>query len=344
MFDGVPLFPVEDPGHMLTDGASGMGVEVGDGVPVLCLEAVQDCLEDGVRVVGEAPLGGAHRVDGTTPRVFQDAADVLQGLVRRVASAVSFAFLGCGRYAVGVPFLELVAAGGEERAEVGVLVSCFRLLGRSRVASSAFVVQMSLMSCWRVRSRGAPVWLVSRSMPHACAARRMALVNDGASGRRRMACRALLYLCLAPWSFLARNRSVVGRVSSGRVGDDGVDVEGSVARARGREVPVGFLVDAYCGWVRVARVDAGGPGAGLVGLMGGCAGEPCCEVGEAQLVPGVPEGYVGGCGWAGAVDVRAGSVQVAYDDGGCQEGDAAVRQAQGVQEVLGLFPDWDVRE
>ena len=37
--------------------------------------------------------------------------------------------LGCGRYAVGVPFLELVAAGGEERTEVGVPVSCLRCAG-----------------------------------------------------------------------------------------------------------------------------------------------------------------------------------------------------------------------
>ena len=129
MFDGAPLFLVADPGHMLADGASGMGVEVGEGVPVLSLEAVQDCLKDGVGVVGEAPLGGAHRVDGTSPRVFQDAADVPQGLVRRVVSAVSFAFLGRGRYAAGVPFLELVAAGGEERAEVRVSVSCLRCAG-----------------------------------------------------------------------------------------------------------------------------------------------------------------------------------------------------------------------
>ena len=96
---------------------------------MLWLEAVQDCLEDGVGVVGEAPLGGAHHVDGTTPRVLQDAADVSQELVRRVVSAVSFAFLGCGRYAVGVPFLGLVAAGGEERAEVGVPASCLRCAG-----------------------------------------------------------------------------------------------------------------------------------------------------------------------------------------------------------------------
>ena len=121
MFDGA--------GHMLADGVSGVGVKLGEGVPVLCLEAVEDCLEDGVGVIGEASLGGAHRVDGTAPRVLQDAADVPQGLVRRLVSAVSFAFLGCGRYAVGVPFLELVAAGGEERTEVGVPVSCLWCAG-----------------------------------------------------------------------------------------------------------------------------------------------------------------------------------------------------------------------
>ena len=96
---------------------------------MLCLEAVQDCLEDYVGVVGEAPFGGAHRVDCTAPRVFQDAADVPQGLVRRVVSAVSFAFLGCGRYAERVPFLGLVAAGGEKPAEVGVSVSYLRCAG-----------------------------------------------------------------------------------------------------------------------------------------------------------------------------------------------------------------------
>ena len=126
MFNRALLFPVEDPGHMLADGASGVGVELGEGVPVLCLEAVQDCLEDGIGVIGADPLGVAHRVDDTPPRVLQDAADVPQGLLRRVVAALSFAFLGCGRYAVGVPFLELVAAGVEDRTEVGVPVSCLQ--------------------------------------------------------------------------------------------------------------------------------------------------------------------------------------------------------------------------
>ena len=138
MFDGAPLFPVEDPRHMLADGASGMGVEVGEGVPVLCLEAVQDCLEDGIGVLAEAPLGGAHRVDGMTLCVFQDAADVPQGPVRRVVSAVSLAFLCCSRYAAGVPFLELVAADGEERAEVGVPVPCFRCAGAQQSGEFLF--------------------------------------------------------------------------------------------------------------------------------------------------------------------------------------------------------------
>ena len=46
-----------------------------------------------------------------------------------------------------------------------------------------------------------------------------------------------------------------------------------MARACGWEVPVGCLVDAYRGRVPVARVDAGGVGAGLLGVVGGCAGE-----------------------------------------------------------------------
>ena len=96
---------------------------------MLCLEAVQDCLEEGVGVVGEAPLGVAQRVDGTVFRLLHDAADVPQGLVWSVVSAVSFVFLGCGCYAVSVPFLELVAAGGEERMQVGVPVSCLRCAG-----------------------------------------------------------------------------------------------------------------------------------------------------------------------------------------------------------------------
>ena len=40
MFDGALLFPVEDLGHMFADGASGMGVELGEGVPLLCPETV----------------------------------------------------------------------------------------------------------------------------------------------------------------------------------------------------------------------------------------------------------------------------------------------------------------
>ena len=72
-----------------------------------------------------------------------------------------------------------------------------------------------------VRSGGAPMWLVPRYMPHACAARCIALVSVGASGQRRMACRALLYQCQAPWLSLAGNCSVGGRVSSGRVAAGG---------------------------------------------------------------------------------------------------------------------------
>ena len=88
-----------------------------------------------------------------------------------------------------------------------------------------------------------------------------------------------------------------------------------MARAHGREVPVGCLVDGYRGWVPVAHVDAGGLGAGLVGVVGGFAGESCCEVGEAQLVHGISDGNVGGSGWGSAVVVGGGGVYVAYDDG-----------------------------
>ena len=68
------------------------------------LEAVQDGLQDVVGVVAEAPVGGAHRVDGMSC-VLQDAADLPQRLIRPVVSAASFAFLRCGCNAVGVPFL-----------------------------------------------------------------------------------------------------------------------------------------------------------------------------------------------------------------------------------------------
>ena len=129
VFDGAPLFPVEDLGHMFADGASGMGVKLGEGVPVLGLGAFQDGLEDGVRVVGEAPIGAANCVDGAVSPAFQEAADVPQGRVRRIISAVPFAFLGCGCYAVGMPFLKLPAAGGEERAEVGISLLCLRCAG-----------------------------------------------------------------------------------------------------------------------------------------------------------------------------------------------------------------------
>ena len=168
--------------------------------------------------------------------------------------------------------------------------------GHSRVANSSFVVQMSPTSISSARSSGAPVWVVSHSMPHG-----MAVVSAGASGRRKMRCRALLYLCQAPCSSSAGNRSVSGRASSGRVAAGG-------GRAGGREVPVGCLVDAHHGWVPVAHVDAGGVGAGLEGVMGGCAGQSCGEVGPAKSVHGVSDGHVGGCGWAGAVVVGGGGI------------------------------------
>ena len=81
-----------------------------------------------------------------------------------------------------------------------------------------------------------------------------------------------------------------------------------MARVRGREVPVGCLVDAHRSWIPISRVDAGRVGAGLGGVMTGCAAESCCEGGEAQLVHGVADCHVGGCGWAGAVVVGGNGV------------------------------------
>ena len=72
-----------------------------------------------------------------------------------------------------------------------------------------------------MRSGSVPVWLVVHSKPHASAAWRMAVLNVGASGRGGMACRALLYLCQAPWSSSARNRRVGVRVLSGMVAAGG---------------------------------------------------------------------------------------------------------------------------
>ena len=44
------------------------------------------------------------------------------------------------------------------------------------------------------------------------------------------------------------------------------------------------------------------------------------------------------------MDLDEGGVQVAYSDGGCQEGEAALCHAQRVQEVLGFLPEGDVRK
>ena len=176
---------------------------------MLRLEAVQDCLEDGVRVVGEGPPGGAHGVDGEVPRVLQNGADVPHGLVRCVVSAVSFVFLVCGGYAVGVPFLEPVAAGGEVRTEVNVLVSCLRCAGAQQGGKFCFrgpdvmeeLLEGEVRWCFRVTG--------------------VALFSVGASGERSTECRALLYLCPAPWFSSAGNGSVGGRVSCGTVAAGG---------------------------------------------------------------------------------------------------------------------------
>ena len=69
-----------------------------------------------------------------------------------------------------------------------------------------------------------------------------------------------------------------------------------MARVRGWNVPVGCLVNGHRGCVTVARLDAGGVAVGLVGLVGGCAGESRCEVDQALFVHGDADGNVGGCG------------------------------------------------
>ena len=58
MFDGARLFPVEDIWYVAAHGASDMGVKCGERVPVFRLEAIQNGLEDGVGVIGEASNGG----------------------------------------------------------------------------------------------------------------------------------------------------------------------------------------------------------------------------------------------------------------------------------------------
>ena len=60
-------------------------------------------------------------------------------------------------------------------------------------------------------------------------------------------------------------------------------------------------MDAYRGRVPAARVDAGAFGAGLEGIVGGCASEACCQIREARFVRGVLHGNVGGCGWIGVI-------------------------------------------
>ena len=80
-------------------------------------------------VTGDTPIRDAHHVDGVASRVLQDVADVPQGLVRCVVSAVSPAFLACGCHAGDMPFLELVAASGDERSEVSITFPSLRCAG-----------------------------------------------------------------------------------------------------------------------------------------------------------------------------------------------------------------------
>ena len=49
-------------------------------------------------------------------------------------------------------------------------------------------------------------------------------LSVAAAGRRRMACRAMFYLCQAPWFSSGGNRSVGGTVLSGMVAAGGVRV------------------------------------------------------------------------------------------------------------------------
>ena len=104
---------------------------------------------------------------------------------------------------------------------MAVSISCLRCARVQQGGEFLFCSPNVMDKRSSMRSGGAPVWRVLRSMPHGCAARRMAVVSVGASRRRRMACRALLYLCQAPWSSLAGNRSVGGNVLSGSVAADG---------------------------------------------------------------------------------------------------------------------------
>ena len=89
VFRGATLSSVEDPGDVAVHGVSC----VGECVPMLCLEDIQDGLEDRVGVVGEPLIIRLYRVDVAVPLV-RHAADEVHGLVRCVVSALSFLFLG----------------------------------------------------------------------------------------------------------------------------------------------------------------------------------------------------------------------------------------------------------
>ena len=75
--------------------------------------------------------------------VWRPASYRMRLTYRRDLYGVSFlpylsGFLGCGRYAVGVPFLKLVAAGREERTEVGFPVSCLWCAGAQQAGKFLF--------------------------------------------------------------------------------------------------------------------------------------------------------------------------------------------------------------
>ena len=167
------LFPVESPGHMLADGASGMGSSSGRASPC--------CASKLSRTASRTWLGSLVRPPSRVRTAW---------MVRRPVS--SRMRLTYRRDLYGVWFLPYFSRSWAAAAMRWachswswwwrVVSSARRLaswsrasgvLGRSRVASSYFVVQMSWTSICRVNPR------------------RMAVPSVGASGRRRVACMAL---------------------------------------------------------------------------------------------------------------------------------------------------------
>ena len=70
MFKGNLLLPVEDSRHVLVDGAPGVDVEVRDYASLLCVLALQNGIEDCVRVVSEPFVVGLYPVNGAVSLVL----------------------------------------------------------------------------------------------------------------------------------------------------------------------------------------------------------------------------------------------------------------------------------